>query len=55
MWKHLKLPKNWNIGIIVPIHKKEDMTPCDNYRRITLLNITYKVLEHVIYDRLNIL
>lgn len=54
IWKNLKLPKEWNIGIIVPIHKKGDHTICDNYRGITLLSVTYKVLAYILYDRLSI-
>jgi hypothetical protein len=33
-----ELPQQWKESIIVPIHKKGDMTDCNNYRIISLLS-----------------
>ena len=52
IWKKKKLPKEWKVSIIVPIHKKRDKTDCNNYRGISLLPITYKLLSNILLSRL---
>lgn len=34
------------------MHKKGDKLECSNYRAITLLHVTYKVLSGTLYKRL---
>lgn len=52
IWERKEMPKEWNREIIVPLHKKDDQLQCDNYRGITLLNVTYKILANILFDRL---
>jgi hypothetical protein len=38
--------------IIVPIHKKADKTDCNNYRGISLLSTSCKILSNILLSRL---
>ena len=52
IWKKEKLPEEWKESIIVPIHKKGDKTDCNNYRGISLLPTTYKILCNILLSSL---
>jgi len=52
IWKREKLPEGWKESIIVPIHKKGYKTDCNNYRGISLLPTTYKILSNIMLSRL---
>jgi hypothetical protein len=39
-----ELPDQWKESIIVRIHKTGDKTNCNNYRGISLLSTSYKIL-----------
>ena len=47
------MPEEWKESIIVPIHKKGDKTGCNNYRGISLLPTTYKILSNILLSRLS--
>jgi hypothetical protein len=46
------LPDQWKESIIVSIHKKGDETDCNNYRGISLLSTSYKMLSNILLSRL---
>jgi len=52
LWKKEKLPEEWKELIIVSIRKKGDKTDCKNYRGISLLPTTYKILSNILFSRL---
>jgi len=52
IWNKEELPDEWKESIILPIHKKVDKTDCNNYRCISLLPTTYKVLSKILLSRL---
>ena len=52
IWNKEELPGGWKESIIVPIHKKGDKTDCNNYRGISLLPTTYKILSNVLLSTL---
>ncbi|XP_025265271.1 uncharacterized protein LOC112638231 [Camponotus floridanus] len=47
-----KLPEEWKIGIVTPIHKKGDIHDVKNYRGITLMDTGYKIYAEIIRKRL---
>lgn len=51
-WKERKVPKEWTDAVIVPIPKKGDITKCDNWRGIALLDVVGKVVARVVQGRL---
>ena len=51
-WVKEALPNEWKESIVVPIYKKGDKTVCNNYRGITLLSTSYKILTNILVSRL---
>jgi len=47
-----ELPEEWKESIIVHIYTKCDKTDCSNYRGISLLPTTYKILSIILLSRL---
>jgi hypothetical protein len=52
IWNKEELPHQWKESIVVPIHKKGDKTDCSNYRGISLLSTSYKILSNILLARL---
>jgi hypothetical protein len=47
-----ELPHQWKESIVVPIHKKGDKTDCNNYRGMSLLSTSNKILSNILPSRL---
>jgi hypothetical protein len=52
VWNKEELPDQWKESIIVPIYKKGDKTDCNNYRGISLLSTSYKILSNILLSKL---
>jgi len=52
MWNKDTLPEEWKDSIIVPIYKKGYKTYYSNYRGISLLPTTHKMLSDILLSRL---
>jgi len=48
IWKQEKISCEWSEGILCPIYRKGDRKQCNNYRGISLRNITHKNLCNII-------
>jgi len=51
-WQKEKVPTEWNVSIICPIHKRGDIMECSNYRGVSLLNTAYKILSNILFARI---
>ncbi|KAJ4433289.1 hypothetical protein ANN_15548 [Periplaneta americana] len=52
IWEKEIVPEKWKESIIVPIFKKGDKTNCGNFRGISLLLTSYKILSNILLRRL---
>lgn len=52
VWETLKVPKDWQTSVIIPIFKKGNQRECSNYRGISLLCTASKVYEMILEGRL---
>ncbi len=46
-------PHNWNSAAIVSIPKKGDLSDCNNYRGISLINVGLKIISKIVTDRIS--
>jgi hypothetical protein len=53
IWNKEELPEEWKKSIILRIYRKGDKTDFSNYRGISLLSNTYKLLSNILLSRLN--
>ena len=51
-WEKGEVPKDWSDALLVPIPKKGDLSKCDNWRGIALLDVVGKVVVRIIQERL---
>ena len=52
VWRERRVPQDWSDAVLVPIPKKGDLTMCDNWRGISLLDVVGKVAATVVQGRL---
>ena len=52
IWNKEEFPVEWMQLIFVSIYKKDDKTECSNYRGITFLPNTYRILSNILMSRL---
>ena len=48
-----KVPSEFKIARVVPLHKKKSKTDAGNYRPVSILSCLSKVFERIIYDQLS--
>ena len=48
VWKEGEVPADWSDAVLIPIPKKGDLSQCDNWRGIALLDVVGKVVARVI-------
>jgi hypothetical protein len=53
IWSTEELPDQWKESIIVPVYKKDDKADCNNYRGISLLSASYKIVFNILLSRLS--
>ena len=54
IWEREIVPEQWKESIIVPIFKKGNKTNCSNFRGISLLLTSYKILSNILLRRLTL-
>ena len=47
-----RFPRSWSSGIIIPIHKRGDISDPNNYRGITLISCFAKLFTSILNERL---
>ena len=52
VWQECSVPQAWRDAEIVPIPKKGDLTCCDNWRGIALLDVVGKLVRRLVQNRL---
>lgn len=52
IWTEEKIPNSWKQGLIIKLPKKGDLTECENWRGITILNCAMKILASIIHSRI---
>jgi hypothetical protein len=53
IWSKEELPEQWKKPINVSIYRNGDKTDCSNYRGISLLSTSYKMLSNILPSRLS--
>lgn len=51
IWKTEKIPEDWKVALIHPLHKKGDKQNVNNYRGISLLPVGYKIFSTILLNK----
>ena len=54
VWREKQVPVEWRDATLVPVPKREDLSLCDNWRGISLLDVMGKLFARIINDRLQV-
>ena len=52
VWRRGEVPSDWFDAVLIPLPKKGDLSHCDNWRGISLLDVVGKVVARVLQERL---
>ena len=52
VWAECAVPSDWRDAILVPIPKKGELSCCDNWRGISLLDVVGKMVARILQERL---
>ena len=53
IWREERAPEDWLRGLIVKLPKKGDLAQCGNWRGITLMVKTAKIMGKIIITRIS--
>jgi len=53
-WKERCVSSEWSNALLVPVPKKGDLSYCDNWKGISLLDVMGKLFARVLNDRLKL-
>ena len=54
VWREKQVPLEWRDATLVPVPKRGDLSVCDNWRGISLLDVMGKLFARIINDRLQV-
>ena len=55
VWNSRSVPQDWKNALLIPVPKKGDLSPCDIWWGISLLEVVGKVFAKIIQGRLQVL
>ena len=55
VWNSRSVPQDWKDALLIPVPKKGNLSLCDNWRSISLLEVVGKVFAKIIQRRLQVL
>jgi hypothetical protein len=53
IWQSRRIPKDWEVGLVINVHEKGNANNCGNFRGITLLSTVSKLYANILRYKLN--